>query len=52
MINQRQNLAILSGKKVHFKRDVLAFTELVELGDRGRKESMSLLAVVNNPVMG
>lgn len=39
MINQRQNLGILSEMKGHFKRNVLATTKLVELGDRGRQES-------------
>lgn len=39
MINQRQNLGILSEKKVRFKRNVLAITKIVELGDRGRQES-------------
>lgn len=39
MINQRQNLGLLSEMKGHFKRNVLATTKLVELGDRGRQES-------------
>lgn len=38
MTNQRQNLGILSEKKVRFKRNVLPITKLVEQGDRGRQE--------------
>lgn len=39
MINQRQNLGILSEKKVYFKSNVLAITKLVELWGMGRQET-------------
>lgn len=38
LINQRQNLGFMPGKKVHSKENMLVVMGVVELGDRGRQE--------------